>query len=51
MLNKIKGPIEDASIPLGRKKTTTMGEGGRWEGRGIGVKEGNMIGYWFWKKD
>jgi hypothetical protein len=29
-LNKLKGPIKDAKVPLQReKKATTMGEGGR----------------------
>jgi len=32
--NKLKGPSEDTSVPLGReKKATTMGKGGRDRGR------------------
>ena len=45
--NKLKGPSEDSSVPLGReKKEATRGEG---EGPGC-VRErggvGNMIWYW-----
>ena len=37
MLNKLKCPSEDASVPLGReKKAITSGEGGREGGRGSG---------------
>jgi hypothetical protein len=36
-VNKLKGPTEDASVPLGReKKATTKGEGGTWEGKVMG---------------
>ena len=36
-VNKLKAPSEDASVPLGReKKATTRGEGGNWEGTGMG---------------
>ena len=36
--NKLKGPNEDASVPLGReKKAITRGrEGGAWEGKWMG---------------
>jgi hypothetical protein len=36
-LNKLNGPSEDTSVPLGReKKTITSGEGGVWEGKWTG---------------
>ena len=56
-VNKLKGPSENASVPLGReKKAITSGEGrrdlggkvdGRW-GRG---REGNLIWYLVKEKD
>ena len=40
-INKLKGPSEDTSIPLGReKKEITSGEGGAWEGKWMGVVGG-----------
>ena len=53
MLNKLKCPSEDTSIPLGReKKSITSGEGGKVLGGKVyrvvgewGV-QGNMIWYW-----
>jgi len=48
-VNKLKGPSEDTSVPLGReKKATTVGEGGRGlRGKGDGEGgEGNVIWYW-----
>jgi hypothetical protein len=52
-LNKLKGPSEDTSVPLGReKKVVTSGEEGRegpWrergQGRGEWEVEGNLIWY------
>jgi hypothetical protein len=45
-INKLKGPSENASITLGRKKETIMGwgesEGPGWE-RGQVGERGNMI--------
>jgi hypothetical protein len=50
-VNKLKGPREDASVPLGReKKTTTRGKGRRNLGRkeyGVG-SEGSLI--WWGKR-
>jgi hypothetical protein len=58
MLNKLKCPSENASVPLGREKNAiTSGEGRRNLGgkvdkvRGqLGV-EGNLIWYWVRKKN
>ena len=51
-VNKLKGPCEDASVPLGReKKATTRGEGETWKGKGMVGGEGNMIGYWVGEKN
>jgi hypothetical protein len=49
-VNKLKGPSEDASIPLGRKKKTVMWDKGKEErGRrdigGRGHEEGK---WWIW---
>jgi hypothetical protein len=38
--SKLKGPIEDASIPLGREKKAIMGEGGRRREMGPGWERG-----------
>lgn len=53
-VNKLKGPSEDASVPLGReKKTTPWGKEGRDRGgKKDGVRvEGNMIWYWVGEKN
>jgi hypothetical protein len=57
MVNKLEGPSEDVSSPLGReRKATIKGVGGRkggWrmgEGKGLGGEE-NMIWYWVGEKD
>ena len=42
-VNKLNGPSEDASVPLGEggeKKATSNGEGGTWEGKGMGKWRG-----------
>ena len=48
-LNKLMGPSEDASVPLGREKKAIMSSRGRkgpgWE-REQGGGRGNLIGYW-----
>jgi hypothetical protein len=53
-VNKLKGPRQDTSIPLGReKKTITGGVGMKalgWE-RGQGREEENIIKYWVGEKD
>jgi hypothetical protein len=53
-INKLKGPSEDSSVPLGWEKETIT----RWEcGRDLGekvdgeVEEGNMMCYWVGEKD
>jgi hypothetical protein len=39
--NKLKGPSENASIPLGReKKAITRGKTGTWMGKGTGRRRG-----------
>jgi hypothetical protein len=44
-VNKLKFPSEDDPVPLGREnKTTTKGKRGL-AGKGMGIKEGNMICY------
>jgi hypothetical protein len=44
-VNKLKGPSEDASIPLGKKNAVTSREGGG-TSLGKGVREqGNLIWY------
>jgi hypothetical protein len=47
-VNKQKGPSEDASISLGRKKKIIIGDRGRegsgWK-MGVGEEKGNMIRY------
>jgi hypothetical protein len=56
---KLKGPSEDASVPLGReKKAITRGEGGRDQrgkvDSGEGWREevkGDLIWYWVREKD
>jgi hypothetical protein len=56
MVNKLKCPSEDASVPLGReKKAITSGEGG-WNSEGkveVGEwrREENLIWYWVREKD
>jgi hypothetical protein len=58
MLNKLKGPTEDTSVPFVReKKAITSGEGGKdlggkvdWVGEEWGP-EGNLISYWVREKD
>jgi hypothetical protein len=57
-VNKLKGPDEDTSVPLGReKKTITRGEGGEDlrgkvdDGGQGGRAEGNLIWYWMREKD
>ena len=48
-VNELKGPSEDASIPLRREKKAISGgierEGSGWE-KGGGGEKGNMIRYW-----
>jgi hypothetical protein len=56
MVNKVKCPSEDASVPLVRKKKAiTSGEEGwdlgKWTGRGVGRGEGNLIWYWVREKN
>ena len=46
MVNKLKAPSEDASIPLKRKKKAIMEGGGSGWGRRKREEEGNMIRYW-----
>jgi hypothetical protein len=53
-VNKLKGPNEDASVPLGREKKATTKVG--WRGRNLGGKrdageEGNIVCYWVRGKD
>ena len=52
-VNKLKGPNEDASVPLGReKKEISSGEGERDLGKKVEVGgEGNLIWYWVREKD
>ena len=56
-VNKLKGPSEEASVPLGReKKAITSGEGGmdlggKVDGGGQIGLEGNLIWYWVREKD
>jgi hypothetical protein len=55
MFNKLKGPIEDTPVPLGReKKATTKREGSErpeTEWKQDRETEGNMIWYWVGEKD
>jgi hypothetical protein len=59
MLNKLKGPSEDTSVPLGKeKKAITCGAkerdlGGKvdWGGEGVEWGEGNLICYWVKEND
>jgi hypothetical protein len=39
MVNKLKCPSEDASVPLGREKKTITSWEGKWMGSGCGVGE------------
>jgi hypothetical protein len=55
-VNKLKGPSEDASVPLGREKKTITSrrDRGTWEEKWTGLgghREGNLIWYWVREKD
>ena len=52
-VNKLKGPSEDASVPLGREKKAITGDGGEGPGRESrwGGEAGNMIWHWVGEKD
>jgi hypothetical protein len=46
---KLKGPREDASIPLGRERKAITGGGKEvqtWWEKGQGGEKRNMLGYW-----